>query len=277
MSKSQYGTLFTVATPIGNLSDITFRAIEVLKSVAVIACEDTRNTKVLCEKYEISTPLVSYHKFSEAKKSGFFVERLKAGEDVALVSDAGTPLVSDPGVKLVEDARLAGINVVPVVGASAVLALLSAISRQGEDFKFIGFLPRGEKQIEEVLKANRGENLVFYESPNRLADTLSVISKTQNDRKMAIGRELTKKFEEIVVDYPEKLLEYYNSHVLKGEIACMLGKSANNFDNNAEIKSQVEKLISLKLTDKSIADVINCLYGTPRNVIKAICLELKNH
>lgn len=220
--KTSYGKLFIVSTPIGNLSDITFRAVETLKNVDIIACEDTRNTKILCEKYDILTPLISYHKFSESQKTTVLMDRLKAGESAALVSDAGTPLISDPGVKLVEEARLAGIDVVPVVGASAILALLASIPRGDESFKFIGFLPRIAKQIENLLKSNRMENLIFYESPNRLLETLSIISNMQNGRKMAIGRELTKKFEEIKVDTVENLLEYYKTNVLKGEIACML-------------------------------------------------------
>ncbi len=148
-----YGKLFIVSTPIGNLSDITFRAVETLRSASIIACEDTRNTKILCEKYKIETPLESYHKFSESKKCDVFINRLKGGEDVALVSDAGTPLISDPGVKLVQEARLEGIEIVPVVGASAVMALLASIPRQDEAFKFIGFLPRQKGQIENLLNS----------------------------------------------------------------------------------------------------------------------------
>lgn len=270
-----YGKLFIVSTPIGNLSDITFRAVEVLKNVDTIACEDTRNTKILCEKYEISTPLVSYHKFSESKKSEFFINKLKAGCDVALVSDAGTPLISDPGVKLVEVARMQGVDVVPVVGASAILALLSSIPRQSEDFKFIGFLPRTKGQIENLLKANERENLVFYESPNRLAETLSVISKCQSARKIAIGRELTKKFEEIKVDTAENLLKYYNAHVLKGEIACMAYALDENTDEESEISEKIDMLNELKLSDRDTVGVLNTLFSFPKNKIKEI-LRTKN-
>ena len=273
--KSSYGKLFIVSTPIGNLSDITFRAVETLKNVDIIACEDTRNTKILCEKYDILTPLISYHKFSESQKTTVLMDRLKAGESAALVSDAGTPLISDPGVKLVEEARLAGIDVVPVVGASAILALLASIPRGDESFKFIGFLPRIAKQIENLLKSNRAENLIFYESPNRLLETLSIISNMQNGRKMAIGRELTKKFEEIKVDTVENLLEYYNTHVLKGEIACMLYALEENNEDETFILEKIELLKGLKLSDRDIAGVINSLYNLPRNKIKEILLNKK--
>ncbi len=273
--KSSYGKLFIVSTPIGNLSDITFRAVETLKNVDIIACEDTRNTKILCEKYDILTPLISYHKFSESQKTTVLMDRLKAGESAALVSDAGTPLISDPGVKLVEEARLAGIDVVPVVGASAILALLASIPRGDESFKFIGFLPRIAKQIENLLKSNRMENLIFYESPNRLLETLSIISNMQNGRKMAIGRELTKKFEEIKVDTVENLLEYYKTNVLKGEIACMLYALEENNEDETFILEKIELLKGLKLSDRDIAGVINSLYNLPRNKIKEILLNKK--
>jgi len=271
-----FGKLFIVSTPIGNLSDITFRAVETLKSVSVIACEDTRNTKILLEKYGIQTPLESYHKFSESKKCEFFLDYLKRGEDAALVSDAGTPLISDPGVKLVDEARKEGIDVVPVVGASAILALLSSIPRHSEDFKFTGFLPRKKSQIENLLNSNREENLVFYESPNRLIETLIVISENEKGRKIAIGRELTKKFEEIKVDTVENLLKYYTSHVLKGEIACMLYALNQNSKEESDISSKISTLKGLKLSDKDIVSVVNSLFGTPRNKIKEILLQNKN-
>jgi len=273
--KTSYGKLFIVSTPIGNLSDITFRAVETLKNVDIIACEDTRNTKILCEKYDILTPLISYHKFSESQKTTVLMDRLKAGESAALVSDAGTPLISYPGVKLFEEARLAGVDVVPVVGASAILALLASIPRGDESFKFIGFLPRIAKQIENLLKSNRMENLIFYESPNRLLETLSIISNMQNGRKMAIGRELTKKFEEIKVDTVENLLEYYKTNVLKGEIACMLYALEENNEDETFILEKIELLKGLKLSDRDIAGVINSLYNLPRNKIKEILLNKK--
>ena len=273
MAEIKQGKLFIVSTPIGNLSDITFHAVETLKNVDIIACEDTRNTKILCEKYDIKTPLESYHKFSESEKSIRFINCLKAGKNVALVSDAGTPLISDPGVKLVQEARFSGMKVVPIVGASAIMALLASIPRQSEDFKFIGFLPRVKSQIENLLKANAAENLVFYESANRLISTLKTIAQTQKDRKIAIGRELTKKFEEIKIDYPKNLLEYYNSHVLKGEIACMAYALDEKSVRQNDLKDRISLLKGLKLSNKDIVSVLNSLYSYSKNDIKDFLLK----
>ena len=219
---------------------------------------------------ELSSMFIKYQEEEEDFELSDFLE------DVALVSDAGTPLISDPGVKLVDEARLAGYNVVPIVGASAILALLASIPRQNEDFKFIGFLPRRKSQIENLVNANKTENLVFYESPNRLIETLSTISKMETQRKIAIGRELTKKFEEIKVDTVENLLEYYSSHVLKGEIACMLYALEENSGKDNELCSKIFTLKGLKLSDKDIVSVVNSLYGAPKNEIKEILLQNKN-
>ena len=184
--------LYVVATPIGNLGDITLRAIEVLKNVDVIACEDTRMTSRLCEKYEINARLVSYHKFSETSRCELFLNYLNEGKSVALVSDAGTPLISDPGEVLVKAVIENGYKVVPIVGASAVIALLSSIQRKREDFKFIGFLPRVKNQICEIFSKNKNENIVFYESPNRVVATLEALFDVRPNSKIAFGRELTK-------------------------------------------------------------------------------------
>ena len=196
MEHSVENALYSVATPIGNLGDITLRAIEVLKNADVIAAEDTRTTSVLLEKYSISTRLISYHKFSENQRTELILNYLKEGKSVALVTDAGTPLISDPGNILIEAAIKEGFRVVPVVGASAVIALLSATSRLDEDFKFIGFISRAKGEIEKTILNNLRENLVFYESPQRILDTLELIKNIAPNKKISIGRELTKKFEE---------------------------------------------------------------------------------
>ena len=146
--------LYSVATPIGNLDDISKRAVEILSNVDVIACEDTRNSSVLMEKYGIKTRLISYHKYSENSRCELFLNYLKEGKSIALITDAGTPLISDPGEILVEEVLKNGFKVIPVVGASAPIALLSAIPRTDEDFKFIGFLPKNKNQIIEIVKLN---------------------------------------------------------------------------------------------------------------------------
>jgi len=219
--------LYSVATPIGNLSDMTYRAVEILSNVDVIAAEDTRNTGILLEKYNISTKLVSYHKYSESQKTDYFINMLKEGKSIALVSDAGTPLISDPGAILVKEVLNAGFRVIPIVGASAPIALLSSVSRIGEDFKFIGFMPRVKNQIIDIVEKNRDENLIFYESPQRLLETLQIISETFLNVKVAIGRELTKKFEEIKFGRVEEIIEYYKNNALKGEIVAMIYKQSN--------------------------------------------------
>ncbi len=265
-------TLYIVSTPIGNLSDITFRAVEVLKSVDVIACEDTRTTSVLCEKYGIKTKLVSYHKFSESSKIDFFAKYFEQGLDIALVSDAGTPTISDPGSKLVEYARENNYKVVPIIGASACLALLCAVPREEEEFKFIGFLPRVKSQIEELIKSIK-VNTVFYESPKRLLGTLEVINAVNPEVKIVIGRELTKKFEEIIIDTPSELIKYFTENTLKGEIVGMIYPQKTESDEE-EIIEKIQKLKELNLGAKEISGVLNKLFGYNKNRVYKICLGI---
>jgi len=264
--------LYVVATPIGNLDDITLRAIETLKQVDVIAAEDTRNTSVLLEKYGITTRLISYHKYSETSRCELFLSYLNEGKSIALVSDAGTPLISDPGAILVEAVLNAGFRVVPIVGASAVIGLLSAIPRKCEDFKFIGFLPRVKNQILEVISKNQYENLVFYESPNRLIETLETIAIEYPDKKVAIGRELTKKFEEIKVGKITEIIEYFKNNTLKGEIAGLLYKDEKQ--EEIDVSSKIKKLKTLNLKDKEIASIIATLYDVNKNQVYKKCLEI---
>ena len=264
--------LYVVATPIGNLDDITLRAIETLKQVDVIAAEDTRNTSVLLEKYGITTRLISYHKFSESSRVELFLNYLNEGKSIALVSDAGTPLISDPGTVLVEAVLNAGFKVIPIVGPSAVIALLSAIPRENEDFKFIGFLPRVKNQILEIVTKNKYENLVFYESPNRLIETLEIIASEYPNKKVAIGREITKKFEEIKVGTISEIIEYFKNNTLKGEIAGMLYK--DEIQEEIDFNSKIKKLKALNLKDKEISSILAALYDTNKNQIYKKCLEI---
>lgn len=263
--------LYVVATPIGNLGDITLRALEVLKGVDVIAAEDTRNTSVLLDKYSISTRLISYHKYSETSRAELFLNYLKEGKSIALVSDAGTPLISDPGAVLVKSVRACGFKVIPIVGASAVIGLLSSIERENEDFKFIGFLPKSKNQILEIIKKNVCENLVFYESPNRLIETLETVAQIFPDKKVAIARELTKKFEEIKIGTISEIIEYYKTNTLKGEIAGMFYKTEQNDDIDIELK--IQKLKSLNLKDKEISSILSVLYDVNKNAVYKMCLK----
>lgn len=272
MGSSLECALYVVATPIGNLEDITLRALDVLKGVDVIAAEDTRNTSVLLNKYSITTRLISYHKFSETKRLDLFLSYLKEGKKIALVSDAGTPLISDPGNILVKEVHKEGFKVIPVAGISAVTTLLSAVYRDGEDFKFIGFLPRTKNQITDIISKNTDENLIFYESPQRLTETLVLISENFPDKIITVGRELTKKFEEIKTGSASDILNYYKENILKGEIACLLHKTTQN-EINADEK--IKKLKSLGYKDKDISIILSALYDVNKNEIYKKCLTIQ--
>lgn len=271
MANSIETALYVVASPIGNLDDITFRAVDVLKKVDVIASEDTRNTSVLLDKYSIKTKLVSYHKFNEVSKIEFFLDYLKNNKPVALVSDAGTPLISDPGNILVEAILKEGFRVIPIPGACAVTTLLSAVDRKDEDFKFIGFLPKSSNQIQEIIQKNNFENLVFYESPNRLLKTLEIIKEISPDKKISVARELTKKFEEIKTLKAEEIIEYYKKNTIKGEIAVLLHKDEQK--NEIDIDEKIKKLKALNLKDKEIASIVSVLYDVNKNIVYKKCLQ----
>ena len=271
MANNIENALYVVATPIGNLDDITLRALDVLKNVDVIAAEDTRNTSVLLDKYSISTKLISCHKHSENSRLELFLGYLNEGKSIALVSDAGTPLISDPGAVLVEAVKNEGYKVIPIVGACAILALLSSIPRIDEDFKFIGFLPRVKNQIKEIILKNKNENLVFYESPNRLIETLEIIKEDYPNRKMALGRELTKKFEEIKVLSVSDMVEYYKNNILKGELALMLYKDDEK--DEIDVSDKIKKLKKLNLKDKEISSILAVLYDLNKNQIYKECLK----
>jgi 16S rRNA (cytidine1402-2'-O)-methyltransferase len=216
--------LFLVPTPIGNLKDITFRAVEVLKSVDVILAEDTRTTGKLLKHYEIQRPLQSYHIFNEHKTVEKLIERLKKGEVMALVSDAGTPGISDPGFLLVRAAKDAGIEVNCLPGPTAFVPALVNSGLPNDRFTFEGFLPhkKGRKtRIESLLEESR--TMIFYESPHRLMKTLEQFAENfGKDRMASVSRELTKVFEENVRGTLEELIEYYKENPIKGEIVIVL-------------------------------------------------------
>ncbi len=221
--------LYLVATPIGNLADITLRALETLAACDVLACEDTRVTRVLLDRYGIRQKPVAYHEHNAAEAGPRLIAALEEGRSVALVSDAGTPLVSDPGYRLVEAARAAGIRIVPVPGASAVLAALTASGLPSDAFLFAGFLPvkDGARRTRlEALKAVPA-TLVFFESPRRLADSLAAMAEVLGGRSAAVGRELTKAFEEFRTGaLPELAAHYAAAGAPKGEVVVCIGPPA---------------------------------------------------
>jgi len=218
------GTLYVTATPIGNLEDLGPRAERVLREVAVIAAEDTRVTRRLLARYEIHTPLTSYHAHTGVAKTDAIVERLLSGEDVALVSDAGTPGISDPGAALVTAAVAVGVTVVPIPGPSAVVAALSASGLDPSRFVFQGFLPRSRGAQRKVLEALRPlpHTLVIYEAPGRLGGTLGILGEVLGDRQAVVAREVSKKFEEFVRGSLTELEARYDGQPPRGECVVMV-------------------------------------------------------
>jgi 16S rRNA (cytidine1402-2'-O)-methyltransferase len=216
--------LYLVSTPIGNLSDMTFRAIETLKSCDYILCEDTRHSLILLKHYEIQKPLKSFHKFSEASKENFIIEDLLAGQKIALISDAGTPGISDPGTRLVQTCLDKSIQVIAIPGPCAAITAISCSGLDTDRFQFLGFLPKKSMELERALKeilAYPGTT-ICYESPNRLIDVLKEIENLSPDRQLVVGRELTKKFEEFQRGTARDLIDYWQSHPLKGEIVLLV-------------------------------------------------------
>ncbi len=219
------GTLFLVATPIGNLEDITLRALRVLREVDLIACEDTRQTRKLLDHYGIQKPVVSYHEHNETLRAAELAEKLAGGAAVALVSDAGTPLVSDPGYRLVRVAIEKGIRVEPVPGPSAALAALAGSGLPTDEFHFGGFLPPRGAQRKKALARLKDETatLIFYEAPHRILETLADIEEVFGERPLAIGRELTKMHEEFIRGTAAELRRARLQ--LKGEFTLLIGKA----------------------------------------------------
>jgi 16S rRNA (cytidine1402-2'-O)-methyltransferase len=216
--------LYVVSTPIGNLGDITLRALDVLKAVDVIAAEDTRHSGMLLKRFEIKKPLLSYHEHNEAMRAAQLVERLAAGEDVALITDAGTPALSDPGARLIRECIGRGLPFMIIPGPSSILAALVGSGFSTEKFCFRGFLPIKSGQRERELRgaAEREETTIFFESPYRLTKTLAACIDIMPDRQLCVGRELTKKFEEFRRGTARELLTHYQAHPPKGEIVLMI-------------------------------------------------------
>ena len=230
MSHKGKGCLYVVSTPIGNLGDITYRSVEMLRQVSLIAAEDTRRTRILLNRYEIATPLSSYNSYNKERKGPEFIKRLNQGEDVALVSDAGTPGVSDPLYHLVQLALEAEADVVSIPGPSAILSALTVSGLPMDRFRFEGFLPRKKrrKRILEEL-AELSETVVLFESPMRIEKTLNELKEVFGNRKAALTRELTKMHEEVLRGGLDDLCKASEGRKWKGEITLVIsGKSSKN-------------------------------------------------
>jgi 16S rRNA (cytidine1402-2'-O)-methyltransferase len=219
------GGLLVCPTPIGNLEDVTLRVLSALRSADVVACEDTRRTRVLLDRYGITAPLVSYHEHNEASRASSLVARMQAGETVALVSDAGMPLVSDPGFVLVRACVAAGLPVEVLPGPSAVLAALVASGLPADRWRFLGFLPRKRGELSELLTEG-SETVVAFESPRRVPGTLALLAELDPSREVAVCRELTKAHEEVVRGSAAELAERYASAPPKGEVVLVVGPAA---------------------------------------------------
>ena len=216
--------LYVVATPIGNLSDITLRALEALKAADVVAAEDTRRSGMLLKHFEIKKPFISYHEHNEATRTLQLVERLARGENIALITDAGTPGLSDPGLRLIRECIKRELPFTIIPGASSILTALVGSGFSTEKFFFGGFLPvkPGQRERELQAAAEREETSIFFESPYRLTKTLAVCIDVMPDRQLCVARELTKKFEEFRRGTASELLAHYQAHPPKGEIVLLI-------------------------------------------------------
>ncbi len=251
------GSLYLVGTPIGNLDDMTFRAIDILKQVDLIACEDTRVTKKLCHHFEIETPLKSYHEHNKQRVTESLIEKLCAGDDIALVSDAGLPLISDPGYELVVRAREENVNVIPIPGANAGLTALMASGLPSFTYTFLGFLPRKTREKIEVLEKRmfQESTLLLYESPHRVKETLEAIAKVDNQRMMTVARELTKKFEQIQTGRVDDLIAQLDDTIpLRGEFVLIIegamAKSSTSWFEDMTIEAHVNHYIDQNMKPK---------------------------
>jgi 16S rRNA (cytidine1402-2'-O)-methyltransferase len=257
--------LAVCATPIGNVADVTLRVLDQLRAADIVLCEDTRHTRVLLERHGISARLLSYHEHNEAKRTKELLPRLDAGERVALVSDAGMPGISDPGARLVAAALAAGVPVTVLPGASAVETALVASGFAAERYQFVGFLPRGASALRSLWGelAHWPHPAVAFESPQRLPATLRSLAEVDPKRPVAVCRELTKKFEEVVRGTAEEVAARFPEPP-KGEITLVLGVGGARDDSEAAVAA-VAELVEAGLPRRQAADVVARLTGTARN------------
>ncbi len=273
--------LFVVATPIGHLDDMTFRAIDILKSVSVVAAEDTRQSAQLFKHYNISTPLTACHDHNESNKIEQLVQKLLAGENIALISDAGTPLISDPGFKLVRAAQENGIRVVPVPGACAAIAALSAVGLPSDRFSFEGFLP--SKQSQRLLHLNRlkdeTQTLIIYEAPHRILECVKDMADVFGaDRPVGFAREITKTFETIKKMTLGELVEFISndSNQQKGEIVLVIGGASVEKDMEQEKLDQLLTRLLQDLSVKAASQLAADLTGIKKKIAYQRALELSD-
>lgn len=273
------GILYIVATPIGNLEDITLRAIRTLKEADVIAAEDTRHTQVLLKHFAINTPLTSFHEHNERAKTAQLVTRLERGESIALVSDAGTPAISDPGYRLVVAAIGAGIRVIPIAGPSALIAALSAAGLPTDGFDFRGFLPARKQERRSKLQELRDGRytMVFYETPHRLQESLDDVREILGDRRMVLAREVTKLHEEFLRGRISEVIGEVSRRQIRGEMTLVIeGCSDSNAASEEALVDEIDKLKGEGMRIKEIAEIIGEKYGYSKREIYRLALGKKD-
>ncbi|MEQ1105520.1 16S rRNA (cytidine(1402)-2'-O)-methyltransferase [Acinetobacter ursingii] len=274
--------LFVVATPIGHLDDMTFRAIDILKSVSIVAAEDTRQSAQLFKHYNISTPLTACHDHNESNKIEQLIETLQSGKNVALISDAGTPLISDPGFKLVRAAQEHGIRVTPVPGACAAIAALSAVGLPSDRFSFEGFLSsKSSQRINQLEKLkDETQTLIFYEAPHRILDCVKDMAAIfGEDRPVGFAREITKTFETIKKMTLKELVTFIEKdhHQQKGEIVLVVGGNPEHKDLDQEKMDQLLTRLLQDLSVKAASQLAADLTGVKKKVAYQRALELNQH
>ncbi|MFH1727746.1 MAG: 16S rRNA (cytidine(1402)-2'-O)-methyltransferase [Pseudomonadota bacterium] len=274
------GTLYLVGTPIGNLEDITLRAIRTLKEVDYIACEDTRVTKKLLAKYEIKNELISYHKFNEKSRVSRLIELLKRGSDVAIVTNAGTPCISDPGSVLVKEAYKQQLSVIDIPGPCSIVSAYNLSGFDLSGFLFLGFFPRKKGDAENRLEHYKDMEVPigFFESPKRLSKSLEIILDIWGNRNCTIAREITKSFEEVMHGQITEILEKIFRKELKGEIVIIVdGKKKEKKLFTKEVESDAVMLIKQGKTQKSIVEIIAKRYDIPKKDVYNHILKIKQN
>ena len=278
---NRQGTLYIVATPIGNLEDVTLRAIKVLKEVHLVAAEDTRRTKKLLNAYQINTPLTSLFEHNELKKSGALIAKILAGADVAYVSDAGTPGISDPGYLLIQEALAHDIHIISIPGACAAIAALSISGLPTDSFVFHGFLPVKSGKRQHFIKSLEDETktMIFYESPNRLMVTLRDMLAALGNRRVVVSRELTKIYEETTRGMLTEVIDAWCDRELKGEITLvMAGKDKSDAPCS---EGDIQDLLrwykeSTELSERDLIEKISQESGAPRKMVYRVVMKAKS-
>ncbi len=281
ITQGVYLVLSLVATPIGNLADISFRAIETLKNCDYILCEDTRHSAILLNHYHIQKPLRSYHKFNEISQLDSIINDLKDGKNICLISDAGTPTISDPGEKIVKTCIENTIPVTAIPGACAAVQALICSGLPTDRFQFCGFLPKKENELKQEILSTLDYNgtTIYYESPHRLMDTLEMFNQLQPERRLVVGRELTKKFEEMIRGNAHSLIEFWKNKDIKGEIILLISPKEKNECTWEKLtpEEHVEWLIDhYQISKKEAIKLAAEMRGVPKREIYNRFLEGKD-